>query len=216
MANEILEQLSTAVQRGKRKEVKALVPQAIENGLSAQQILNDGLMPGMEIMGKKFSDGEVFIPEMLVCARAMNTGTELLKPLLVSENAEPIGKACIGTIKGDLHDIGKNLVRIMLESRNIEVIDLGVDVDPQTYITTAVEQNCDLICVSALLTTTMNGMAEVVRLADEAGLRGKVRIMVGGAPVSQKYCDSIGADCYTADAGSAAVRAVELLQELKS
>ena len=210
-----LDKISLAVQNGKRKEIKVLVPQAIEEGLGAQEILTGGLMAGMDIIGGKFIRDEVFVPEVLIAARAMNTGTELLRPLLVAEGAQSIGKACIGTIKGDLHDIGKNLVKVMLESKNIEVIDLGVDVEPQKYIDTAIVENCDLICCSALLSTTMDGLAEVIKCADAAGIRDRVRIMVGGAPVTQEYCDRIGANAYTPDAGSAANRAVELIAELR-
>ena len=152
------------------------------------------------------------MPEVLVAARAMNMGTAVLKPILVQEGAKPIGRACIGTVRGDLHDIGKNLVRMMLESRGIEVIDLGTDVAPETFIETAKTQNCQIICCSALLTTTMDSMADVVRLAQEAGIRDQVKIMIGGAPVTQDYCDKIGADVYTSDAASAADAAEKLLK----
>lgn len=212
--NEILNEISEAIQKGKRKQINTLVPQAIEQGLSAQQILNEGLLAGMDIIGGKFTRNEVFVPEVLVSARAMNTGIELLKPLLLEEGSEPIGKACIGTVEGDLHDIGKNIVRMMLESKNIEVIDLGTDVPAEKFVQCALEQGCQLICMAAMLSTTMPVMAQVVELAREKGIRQNVRIMIGGAPVTQSYCDDIGADAYAADAAIAAAKAVELLKEL--
>lgn len=211
----VMEELSQAVENGKLKLVQELVPRAIEEGYSAQTILDDGLLHGMKIIGDAFSRDEVFVPEVLVSARAMNKGVELIKPLLTQEGAVSIGKACIGTVQGDLHDIGKNIVRLMLESRNIEVIDLGVDVAPEVFIQTAKENDCDLICCSALLTTTMPMMKRVVDEAVSAGIRDKVYIMVGGAPVTQDFCDEIGADAYTADGNAAAVRAAELLSAKK-
>lgn len=212
--NELLIQISEAIQKGKKKQIQTLVPQAIEAGMSAQEILNDGLLHGMNIIGDKFTRNEVFVPEVLVSARAMNSGTELLKPLLAEEGAEAIGKACIGTVAGDLHDIGKNIVRMMLESKNFEVIDLGSDVPADEFIKCAVENDCKLICCSALLSTTMPVMGEVVEKANEAGIRDKVVIMIGGAPVTQSFCDKIGADAYTPDAASCAAKAVELVGKL--
>ena len=208
----ILAEISDNLQHGKAKVVQALVQQALDEGYEAQTILQEGLMDGMAIIGEKFKTNEVFVPEVLVAARAMNMGTAVLKPILVKEGAKPIGRACIGTVRGDLHDIGKNLVRMMLESRGIEVIDLGTDVAPETFIETAKTQNCQIICCSALLTTTMDSMAEVVRLAQEEGIRDQVKIMIGGAPVTQDYCDKIGADVYTSDAASAADAAEKLLR----
>jgi len=200
----ILVEISENLQRGKAKVVKELVQQAIDQGIGAQEILQQGLMSGMAVIGEKFKNNEVFVPEVLVAARAMNMGTTVLKPYLVQDGVEPIGKACIGTVKGDLHDIGKNLVRMMLESKGIEVIDLGTDVSAETFVETAKNENCQIICCSALLTTTMNVMADVVKVAEEAGIRDKVKIMVGGAPVTQAFCDQIKADAYTSDAASAA------------
>ena len=209
----VLNEISENLQRGRAKVVKELVQQALDQGYDAEAVLRDGLMAGMSVVGERFRDGEIFVPEVLVAARAMNTGAAVLKPILVRDGIRPIGRACIGTVQGDMHDIGKNLVRMMLESRGIEVIDLGTDVPPETFIETARTMDCRLICCSALLTTTMGAMAEVVRLAEEAGIRDKVRIMVGGAPVTQAFADQIGADAYTPDAGSAADTAVKLLQE---
>ena len=210
-----LKEISNAVEHGKMKIIKEQVPKALEEGYSAKDIL-DALLQGMGIVGDRFTRNEAFVPEVLVSARAMNKGTELIKPYLAQEGSQPIGKACIGTVQGDLHDIGKNIVKLMLESKNIEVIDLGVDVAPETFVQTAIEQNCDLICCSALLTTTMPAMGKVVEAAKEAGIRDNVIIMVGGAPVTQDFCDQIGADAYTEDGNAAAVRAAELLKMKKS
>ena len=209
----ILVEISENLQRGKAKIVKGLVQQALDEGVGAQQILEDGLMAGMAVIGEKFKNNEVFVPEVLVAARAMNMGTAVLKPILIAEGTKSIGRACLGTVKGDLHDIGKNLVRMMLESRGIEVIDLGTDVSPETFVQTAKEQNCQLICCSALLTTTMGTIGDVVKLAESEGIRDQVKIMVGGAPVTQAFADQIGADVYTSDAASAADAAVELLKQ---
>ena len=201
---ELLQQISELLQKGKAKDVKALVQRAIDEGMNAQTILEQGLLSGMNIVGEKFKNNEVFVPEVLVAARAMNQGTALLKPLLMAEGMKNKGKVCIGTVKGDLHDIGKNLVKMMLEGKGLEVIDLGTDVAPETFVQTAKEQNCQIICCSALLTTTMGVMGDVVKAAEAAGIRGAVKIMVGGAPVTEAFCKQIGADAYTPDAASAA------------
>lgn len=205
----ILEQISEQLQAGKAKIVKELVQQAIDQGYTPQDILDKGLLHGMGIIGEKFKKNQVFVPEVLVAARAMSQGTAVLKPLLVDKDIQPAGKVCIGTIKGDLHDIGKNLVKMMLESKGFEVIDLGIDVAPQTFIDTAVKENCQIICISALLTTTMKGMADVVKAADEAGIHDKVKIMVGGAPLTSGFAEMIGADAYTPDATTAAEVALQ-------
>lgn len=207
----IIEEISEAIEKGKVKIIKELVPAAIEQGHSAQEILNDGLLHGMSIVGDRFTRNEAFVPEVLVSARAMNKGTELLKPLLAAEGSQPIGKVCIGTVQGDLHDIGKNLVKLMLESKNIEVIDLGVDVPPEKFVQTVIDEKCDICCCSSLLTTTMPMMEEVVKAMKAAGIRDQVKIMVGGAPVTQEYCDQIGADYYTDDGASCANKAKEIL-----
>lgn len=207
----ILNDISENLQRGKAKVVKELVQQAIDQGLSAQEILEDGLLAGMNIIGAKFKANEVFVPEVLVAARAMNMGSALLKPLLAESGVKATGKVCIGTVKGDLHDIGKNLMKMMLEGKGLDVIDLGVDVSPQQFIDTAKNEGCQIICCSALLTTTMGVMGEVVQAAKDAGIRDSVRIMVGGAPVTEAFCQQIGADKYTPDATTAADAAVALL-----
>ena len=207
----ILTDIGEALERGKRKQVTQLVKQALDEGLAPQQILTEGLLPGMDRVGIKFRNNEVFVPEVLVAARAMSAGTEVLKPLLAEAGGVSKGTAVIGTVKGDLHDIGKNLVKMMIEGKGIEVIDLGVDVAPETFVQAAAENNASIVCCSALLTTTMPVIGEVVEAFKAAGTRDKVKIMVGGAPVTQDFCDSIGADCYTPDAASAAIRAAELL-----
>ena len=207
----VLIEIGNALEKGKKKLVVQYVQQALEEGFSAQDILTEGLLPGMDRVGVKFRANEIFVPEVLVAARAMNAGVELLKPHLTSEEGQAKGKVCIGTVRGDLHDIGKNLVKMMLEGKGLEVIDLGVDVPPERFAQTAIEQDCNIICCSALLTTTMPVMEEVVRAADAAGIRPKVKIMIGGAPVTQAFCDTIGADAYTPDAATCAIRAVELI-----
>ena len=204
----VLTEISENLQKGKAKVVKQLVQQAIDEGISVQQILDEGLLDGMNVVGEKFKNNEVFVPEVLVAARAMNMGAELLKPLMAEAGVQAAGKVCIGTIQGDLHDICKNLVKMMMEGKGLEVVDLGTDVAPETYVQTAIDQGCQVICCSALLTTTMGKMEDVVHKAEEAGIRDKVKIMVGGAPVTQAFCDQIGADCYTPDAASAADAAV--------
>ena len=210
----LIEDISSAVQRGKRKEVKPLVQQAVDEGIDPTTILNDGLISAMTTIGEKFSAGEVFVPEMLVAARAMSAGTEVLRPLLAEAGAEPMGKAVIGTVKGDMHDIGKNLVRMMIESKGFDVTDLGVDVAPERFVSFLQEHDdIDIVCCSALLTTTMPEIATTIRAIEEAGLRDNVKIMIGGAPVTQAFADEIGADAYTEDAGEAAVRAVELMEQ---
>ena len=205
----ILTDISENLQRGKAKVVKELVQQAVDEGISAKQILEEGLLSGMSVIGEKFKNNEVFVPEVLVAARAMNMGVAVIKPLLASSDVQAKGRACIGTVKGDLHDIGKNLVKLMLEGKGLEVVDLGTDVAPDAFVKAAQEQHCSLICLSALLTTTMGVMGDVVKAAQKAGIRDQVKIMVGGAPITQSFCDEIGADAYTPDAASAADKAVE-------
>ncbi len=209
----LVEDISAAIQKCKKKDVTALVQQAIDEGVDAKVILSDGLLAGMNIVGERFKKDEIFVPEVLVAARAMNAGTQLLKPLLADADAKPLGKAVIGTVKGDLHDIGKNLVRMMIEGKGIEVIDVGVDVAPEDFIKAAVENDAQIICCSALLTTTMPMIGEVVKAAEAAGIRDKVTIMIGGAPVNQEFCDSVNADIYTADAASAADAAADVFNK---
>ena len=210
----ILSEISENLQKGKGKIVKEMVQAAIDEGADPSQILSEGLLAGMSVIGEKFKNNEVYVPEVLVAARAMNMGITILKPHLVSSGVQAAGKVCIGTVQGDLHDIGKNIVKMMMEGKGLEVVDLGVDVPAETFVQTAKEQGCQVICCSALLTTTMDVMAEVVKLAEAEGIRDKVKIMVGGAPINQEFCDAIGADCYTVDAASAADAAVELCKSL--
>ena len=200
----ICETISEKVQAGRAKEVIALVDEALAAGIAPETILREGLVTGMNIIGEKFKNNEVFVPEILVAARAMNKGMQPLKPALTREGIEPIGKAVICTVKGDMHDIGKNLVKIMIEGQGIECIDLGVDVDPARVVETVRNNDVQIVCLSALLTTTMYGQKDVIDALKEAGLRDKVKVMVGGAPITQAFADEIGADCYTLDAASAA------------
>lgn len=207
----LLEDISAALQKGKAKDVKELVQQAIDQGLGAQSILEEGLLSGMNIIGGKFKRNEVYVPEVLIAARAMNAGTALLKPLLASAGVEATGKVVIGTVKGDLHDIGKNLVRMMMEGKGLEVIDLGVDVSAEKFVQAVNDHQADIVALSALLTTTMNEMKAVVQALDAAGLRDKVKIMIGGAPITESFRAAIGADAYTSDAASASESAIALI-----
>ena len=209
----VLENLCTALCKGQKKKVLAFCEEALAAGFSAQTILSDGLVKGMTQLGEDFTAGRAFVPEMLMAARCMNAATEQLKPLLVGEASAPAGRVCLGTVKGDMHDIGKNLVKIMMEGCGLDVIDLGVDVSAETFITTAKEQNCNLIACSSLLTTCMMEMKQVVALAESEGIRNQVKILVGGAPITQEFCDEIGADAYTDDAAQAARVAVAMLSQ---
>lgn len=213
----ILDDISMAVQRGKRKDVKKLVQQAVDEGLDPSEILEKGLLAAMDVIGPKFRDGEIFVPEVLVAARSLNAGSEVLKPLLAAEGTEPLGKAVIGTVKDDMHDIGKNLVRMMVEGKGIEIEDLGVDVETEKFVEYVKNHpDLDLLLLSALLTTTMPRLKEVIDALKDAGLRDQVIIMVGGAPVTEEFAKEIGADAYTPDAGSAAMKAAELLKAKKA
>ena len=206
--------ISEKIQAGRAKEVKALVQQALDEGIDPNRILNEGLMAGMAVIGERFKNGEAFVPEVLVAARAMNKGAEILKPHLAAEGTKATGRVCLGTVQGDYHDVGKNLVKMMLESKGLEVIDLGTDVPPEKFVEAARDQNCKLVCCSALLTTTMPVMRDVVEAFKAAGLRDKVRIMVGGAPITDAYCKEIGADYYTSDAARCADVAAEICRSL--
>ena len=209
----VLREISELVQKGRAKLVKEMVAKALEEGANPEEILNEGLLHGMGVVGEQFKNNEIYVPEVLVAARAMNMGSEILKPHLAAKGVVATGKVCIGTVQGDLHDIGKNLVKMMMEGKGLEVVDLGTDVAPETFVRTAIEQNCRVISCSALLTTTMDVMADVVKAAEAAGIRDRVKIMIGGAPVSEEFCQKIGADCYTVDAASAADMAAEFCKE---
>ena len=206
----ILNEISSWLQQGRAPKVKACVQQALDEGIPAEQILNEGLLDGMNIIGQKFENNEVFVPEVLIAARAMTKGTEVLRPFLVQAGVEEKGTVIIGTVKGDLHDIGKNLVRMMMEGKGLKVIDLGVDVPVEKFMEAARENNAQIIACSALLTTTMGEMKSVVEAVEASELKGQVKVMIGGAPITQAFCDSIGADVFTADAASAADAALAI------
>ncbi len=206
---EILNEIKTAVFKGNVKGVTELVNKALSENVEPKVILEEGMLPAMTEIGELFAQNKVFIPQVMIAAKAMNTGSEILKPYMKGD-ASAKGVAIIGTVKGDQHDIGKNLVKMMLEGQGIEVTDLGINVTAEKFIAAAKEKNADLICCSALLTTTMPVMQQVVDLRNAEGIKAKV--MVGGAPVTQDFCDKIGADAYTKDAASAAALAVQLCQ----
>ncbi len=198
----VLEDISTNLQAGQAQKVKDLVQKALDEGVAVEKILNEGLLSGMSIIGAKFKKNEVYVPEVLIAARAMHWGMEVLQPKLVDAGVEPIGKVVLGTVKGDLHDIGKNLVGMMLRGAGFEVIDVGIDVPPEKFVEAAKDNNARIVACSALLTTTMPQMKSVVEAVKTAGIDSKV--MIGGAPVTQDYADEIGADGYAPDAASAA------------
>ena len=212
----ILNEISTALQNGKAKIVKELVEQALAEGVSAKDILENGLLSGMDIVAAKFKNNEVYVPEVLIAARAMNTGTTLLKPHLAEAGAKPIGKAILGTVKGDLHDIGKNLVRMMFEGKGIEVVDLGVDVSSESFVEAYKTEKPDIVALSALLTTTMAEIDNTIKAFVEAGERDNAIFMIGGAPVTEAFCKSVNADIYAPDAASAAEAAKQVLLNKKS
>ena len=212
----LIQEISEYLQKGKAKNVKALVQQALDENMDPKEILNDGLLSGMMAIGTKFKNNEVFVPEVLVAARAMNAGLAILEPKLVEVGNEPVGKAVIGTVKGDLHDIGKNLVVMMLKGAGFEIHDLGVDVEPAAYIDKAEEVGADIICMSALLTTTMPNMQALVEQLKERNLRDKYIVMVGGAPVNESFAQQIGADFYTPDAASAAEMARDAVMKKRA
>ena len=211
----ILDDLRTCVIDGDMNQTQKLVQEAIAENIPAEHILKEGLISAMAEVGRLFESGEYFMPEMLIAARAMKSGLTLLRPHLIAANVHAVGKVVIGTAQGDIHDIGKNLVGMMLEGAGFEVIDLGVDVPPEKYVQAVRDHHPDLVACSALLTTTMLRMKEMITALDEAGLRGQVKVMVGGAPITESYAREIGADLFAPDAASAASRAKELLLEIK-
>lgn len=204
----ILNEISENLQSGKIDAVKELVQSALDEGIPAEEILHKGLLEGMNAIGEKFKNLQVFIPQVLISARAMNEGTLILKPALTASKCKGSGRVVLGTVQGDMHDIGKNLVKMMMECKGLEVYDLGTDVSPAAFIRAAQEKDCQVIALSALLTTTMEVMADVVNACTDAGIRDKVKIMIGGAPVTEDFCRQIGADIYTADATQAAEAAL--------
>ena len=209
--SDTLQQIAEKLYDGSAPAVAALVQQALDEGIGAGEVLTGGLVVGMDAVGRDFKAGELFVPEVLIAARAMHAGMDILKPLLAAADVQSAGKFAVGTVKGDLHDIGKNLVRMMVEGGGFEVIDLGVDVSPQSWVDAVREHQPDIIGMSALLTTTMTNMKGVIEAIEEAGLRDSVKIMIGGAPVTDAYALEIGADGYAPDAATAVDIARELI-----
>jgi 5-methyltetrahydrofolate--homocysteine methyltransferase len=207
---ELLNRIAASLQEGDDARAAELTRQAVAEKIPARQILDEGLIAGMNVVGRLFRDHDIFLPDVLLAARAMYAGLGVLKPLLVSENVPTAGKVVIGTVQGDLHDIGKNLVGIMLRGAGFEVIDLGNDVAPEKFVETATRENAQVIGMSALLTTTMTGMQRVVELLDAKGQRGRIKTIIGGAPVTAEYAHEIGADAFGFDAASAVERVKEL------
>lgn len=205
-----LSALTESIINGKAKDAKELVQKALDEKVPVSEILNEGLIKGMSVVGEKFKNNEFYVPEVLIAARAMHGAMEILKPLLASSGVEPIGKVAIGTVKGDLHDIGKNLVVMMLEGAGFEVMDLGIDVPAEKFVD-AVKQGAQIVAMSALLTTTMTAMKTTIDALKEAGVRDQAKVLIGGAPVTQNFADEIGADGYARDAASGADKAKELL-----
>jgi 5-methyltetrahydrofolate--homocysteine methyltransferase len=210
---DILKQIADSLEKGDHTKVGALTAEALEAGIPAGDVLQNGLIAGMNVVGEQFRLREIFLPDVLLAARAMYAGLEPLRPHLAREGVPLRGKVVLGTIKGDLHDIGKNLVSIMLKGAGFEIIDLGHDVEPEVFVDAAVREGASLIGMSALLTTTMSRMKEVVRLLENRGLRGKIKTIVGGAPLSPDFAREIGADGYASD-GSTAVERVKALLEV--
>lgn len=198
------DEISALLQKGRPLELSALVQEELADGTAANDILTKALIPGMSAVGERFKKNEIFVPEVLITARAMNAALNILKPVLAQAGVEPIGKAVICTVKGDLHDIGKNLVKMMIEGTGISVIDLGIDCPPERVVEAVKEYKPGIVCLSALLTTTMVNQKATIDALKEAGLRDQVKVMVGGAPVTQAFADEIGADAYTPDAATAA------------
>ena len=202
--SEILSELSTAVIEGNLDDMVALTEDALDEDLSAQDILDKGLMPGMDHVGVEFKAGNMFVPEVLRSARAMQASMELIRPMLIASGVKMVGKVLLGTVKGDLHDIGKNLVGMMCEGAGFDVVDLGKDIGPDAFVDAVKEFEPDVLGMSALLTTTMRSMEHTIKALEEAGLRDKLKVMIGGAPVTQAFSDQIGADGYASNAASAA------------
>jgi 5-methyltetrahydrofolate--homocysteine methyltransferase len=215
MSGETLKEIFEAVGAGQVEKAPALVQKAMNEGISVDEILKKGLIAAMDLVGERFGEGEMFIPQVLWAAKAMQASMDLLRPHLSSFDSERMGKVIIGTAQGDIHDIGKNLVAIMLEGAGFEVIDLGVDVEAERFVKQAAENKADVIAISALLTTTMQSMSDVVSSLKEKGL-SSVKVIIGGAPVDQAFCDEIGADAYGVDAMDGVRRINELIQRFSS
>ncbi len=209
----LLEDIAISITEGKIRRTKELVKLAVEGGTNPRTVLNEGLLNGLRSVGKRFDRDSGMVSDMLVSARAINEGMEILKPMLLPANRRPIGRGCIGTVRGDLHDVGKNIVKLMLESRGIEILDLGVDVPPDAFVRAVTEDGCDLVCCSALLSATVPEMQRVIRALRNAGVRDRVIVMVGGIPVTPAYAKRIGADIYSVDGFEAAEKAEAALLE---
>ena len=212
---DLLDELRGKIVDGDPEGAKRLTQKALQEGLNAEKILSKALIAGIHEVGERFGRNEIFLPELLVAGLAMKGAVEILKPLLAAGGVETAGKAVIATVRGDLHDIGKNLVGMMLEGGGFEVFDLGIDIPAEKIVKTAQDQKAHLICLSSLLTTTMPAMRQVVQEVQKAGLKARVRVMIGGAPITQRYADEIGADGYAPDAPSAVKKARELMAGLK-
>ena len=207
---EILKEMAVELEKGSAPAVKELTEKAVAQGIPAQEILNNGLLPGMESVGVKFKNNEIFIPEVLIAARAMKAGMEIIRPLLTEAKVKAKGKFMIGTVKGDLHDIGKNIVCMMMEGAGFDIVDLGTNVAKEKFVESVDKEKPDVLGMSALLTTTMVYMKEVMKAMEDAKVKDKVKVMIGGAPITQSYADEIGADGYAPDAASA----VDLVKNL--
>ena len=205
-------ELATALISGKAPVARELTEKALAMGEKPEDILNKGLVTGMSVVGEKFKNNEFYVPEVLIAARAMKNSMEVLRPKLVETGVEPVAKVAIGTVRGDLHDIGKNLVAMMMEGAGFEIVDLGVDVKPEQFVQTVKDKSTGLVCLSALLTTTMPAMKETIQALADAGIRSDVCVMIGGAPVTQNYAEEVGADGYAPDAASAVDQARKLLK----
>ncbi len=208
---ELLKQIANCVINGKAPDTEKLVQQALDSNVAVKDILNQGLIAAMEVVGVKFKNNEFYVPEVLIAARAMKAGMKLIKPRFAESGVEPIAKLALGTVKGDLHDIGKNLVAMMLEGAGFEIIDLGVDVAPEKFIKAIKDDGAKVIGMSALLTTTMLNMKSTLEALKNDSLRNSVKVVIGGAPVTQSYADEIGADGYAADAATAVTVVKQLL-----
>ncbi len=209
----LLEDISKSIEQGKIRRTRELVKLAVEGGTNPRTVLNEGLLNGLRAVGKRFDRNSGMVSDMLVSARAINESMEILKPMLIPVGIKPIGRGCIGTVQGDLHDVGKNIVKLMLESRGIEIVDLGVDVPPEAFVRAVTEDGCDLVCCSALLTATVPEMQHVIRALKSAGVRERVIVMVGGMPVTAAYAKRIGADIWSSDGFEAAEKAEAALLE---
>lgn len=207
----LLQEITEVMQTGNAPKTRELVTQGVEENFDTEELLG-ALIAGMNVVGVKFKNNEVYVPEVLVAARAMNYGLDVLKPLLEEKGIEPVGKVAIGTVMGDMHDIGKNLVKMMMVGAGFEVIDLGTDVKPDDFVAAVKENGVDIVALSALLTTTMVNMKAIIDALDAAGLRDQVKVMVGGAPVTDNFASEIGADSYTPDAATAAEVALSYVQ----